>query len=255
MGLTAWLSSLWGNLKDIAGSIYSWVSGLLQSLSGGVNAALGRLWSILSHPIASVQRALAWFKLSNLRDLWARFKRYWDEYQKWKKKYLDQIWAPIDAIRRVIFQIYNTFFRPVIELIDTFRKLTTIIALFDEKLAAKLDARLLALEAKLLAPVTFMLNRVNAIGTYIQAIVTASGLIDRSVLVASIKRDGDLIWSVLTNPLGQTIKRPKPPEAVPLSDIVRGARQYSANRTGPWALEMDALVGEVQNNRIAMGGA
>jgi hypothetical protein len=221
-GFASFLKVLLSAFKDWAVQVIKAVAGALKRIAGGVLDALRALlrgdWSRLWHDIVNA----------------------WKVLREWAQVIYKTIYGPIDQMRRTIGKLYDTFWKPVINVIDSMRRITQVIGIFDRKLAQRLDQRLWALEGKILAPITAMYGRLNSISSYFSAIITATGLLDRPLLLASVKRDVSLLWHTLVNPFGQT---PKPVTAVVMPTIKQShdaVVDYWNNGSGDLAPAVDS---------------
>jgi hypothetical protein len=209
---------------------------LASSLYNAFKNALSYVWGILKNLAILFARTLHVLTSLNWKGLWQFLKRWWDWYRRWVARIQQILFGPFERIRQIILQIYAQFFAPLLRFIDAFRKLLLILAIFDRKLAAKLDRRLLDLEAYLLTPITFALERLNALSSYMRAIITTLGLLDRPLLLESIRRDAGIILHVLLNPLDRPT--PSGPAATPRRDtgvVVRDVAQYANTESGYYA--------------------
>ena len=189
--------AVWNWVVEVGG----WILGAIRT----VGRAISRTLNALLH----VKPSDIWHALKRLK------KRY-DDFRDWYKR---NVTDPIDRMKRQIMDIYDTFFKPIIRFLDSLRVFIRIIGIFNRKLAAKLDARLFALEAKILWPITYSLRRLNSISSYMRAAFTALGMLDRTLLLESLRRDALLVWEVLTNPRGRIFDRPKPPASRTVADM------------------------------------
>lgn len=171
----------------------------------------------------------------NFRSIWNAIKRGYERLRRALDWYYRHVMAPLDRIRRQIWEIYARFFKPLLRILDSFRVMVRVLALFNRKLAAKLDARLLALEGKLLSPITAMLKRVNVLSSHMRALITALGYLDRMTFLETMRRDALLVWEVLTNPRGRIFDKPTPPAARTQAQRVADTDQFVRYRTGYYA--------------------
>jgi hypothetical protein len=167
-------------------------------------------------------------------DIWAWLKKAYAHLKTWEGYYKKYILQPMEKERQAIYNLYNTYFRPIVRVIDDLRKLTGIVALFNRKLAAKIDQRLMALEGWILTPITDLLKRVNQLSSWGRAITTELGYFDRATMIESMRRDVCDIWSVLTNPqqmnLAQAGTAAQPGTATTVSNL----QQYLNDGSGPF---------------------
>jgi hypothetical protein len=203
---------------------YIWVA--LQAFAGWIKA--GAL--LLKDGFLRAIRALAHL---DFRSIWNALKRGFDRLRRAFDWYMRRVQAPLDRIRNQIWGIYRTFFKPIIQVIDSFRVMVRFIALFNRKLAAKLDSRLFSLESKLMSPITAILKRVNELSSYQRGVFTALGYLDRVLFLETLRRDASLAWEILTNPRARIYEKPTPPAAHTYHDLVSDVRLYSDTGTGP----------------------
>jgi hypothetical protein len=233
---------LFGGLSGLLSTLYSWAKSAVHWLADHLHSFIGALVShlgVIGHLLraipSAIVRGLKALRHFNWHGLWGKLQSWYKAYQRWTKKVHDLFFGPLDTLRKIINSIYDTFFRPLITIIDNARRLVQIIGIFDRKLAAQLDQKLWALEGKLLYPITALTQRVNRMSSYFSSIITTLGLLDRPLLLESIRRDCSQIWHVLLNPLD---RKPKPVTAAqPRTDVqVQDSyRQYLKTGTGDYA--------------------
>jgi hypothetical protein len=167
--------------------------------------------------------------------IWAEMKAWYDRFKKWRDWYKTHVMGPMQQMQKLQRQIYNQFFKPILLLVDHIRQLTSIIGVFNKKLADKLNFQFLKVETILLSPFNAMTSRVNSLGRAFQSILTPLGYLDRGTLLNSIWRDAALVKGILHNPFDQ---HPLPAAAPPqktLHDTITGAKQFLDTGTGPYA--------------------
>jgi len=234
---------IWHEIWDALMSVEQWVLDQLLAFSQWV---IG-IFQYLGGFIDTLFRGLRWFgehlwrgikalRKINFKHLWHKLKHAWTIYQKaleWWRKHVQE---PIERMRRQVWAIYRAFFKPVIMLLDTFRPIIRMIGLFNRKLAAKLDHRLIALEGKILWPITVTLHRLNEISSYFTALVTVTGRLSRPLLLESMRRDALLVWEVLTNPRAVLYSPPEPVLRPTIEAAGRDFREYLEHGTGTLTL-------------------
>jgi len=232
MALFDWLNSVISDIGQAVSNVIGWIGGLLSNLYNVLAAGLLYLWSMIRGIGAILARLIHLLVTMQWRELWAYLKALYDSARRWAQRIYAIVFGPIRQIQATILQIYNTYFRPIIQTIDALRRIVAIIAIFDRKLAAQLDQFLLKVEAWVLAPITYLLQRINAISSYLTAIVTTLGLLDRGLLIASIQRDVSIIWGRMTNPLGASNATGAPLVYPTVSVYDSAVKEYSATETG-----------------------
>jgi hypothetical protein len=236
----------WGFL-DI---VWQWIMGLGHVFRVLINELWGYIWVLkgwIEHALSLAGDAIVWvgqhlwrgikaLRKINFKHLWHKLKRAWTRFQKALEWYRKHVQEPIDRMRRQVWAIYRALFKPVIMFLDTFRPIIRVIGLFDRKLAAKLDHRLMALEGKLLWPITAILHRLNAFSSYFTALITTAGKLARPLLLESMRRDALLVWEVLTNPRALLYSPPERVGPPSLPSVEHDFREYLEQATGPYTM-------------------
>jgi hypothetical protein len=207
----------------------SWAGGIFVTIAKSLTGVAQYLWRGI--------RALGHLKFSDIWKALKRIKKRFDDFRDWWQR---NIQGPIDRIRNQIWQIYRTFFKPILRILDTFRSMIRVVALFNRKLAAKLDHRLMALESKIMWPITTALHRINDISSYVTALITTAGRLARPLLLESMRRDALLVWEVLTNPRRAIYSPPEPARRRTIEAAGRDFREYLEHGTGPHAMTESA---------------
>lgn len=181
-------------------------------------------------------RGLKALRHLNFSSIWSAIKRAYNRFLKAFDWWRRHVLGPLERMRRQIWQIYRTFFKPIILFIDSLRVFVRMVAIFDRKLAARLDHYLMSLEGKLLAPITATLRRLNAISSYFTALITTAGGLARPLLLESMRRDALLVWEVLTNPRAMIYSPPPAIQGRGIAGASRDFREYLEHATGPLAM-------------------
>lgn len=108
-----------------------------------------------------------------------------------KKIYDDVIKPALGAlrnIRKILDDVYRRWLRPIINFIQRIRQLLAIFRLFGFKWAAALDARLARIEGKIIGPYLWVLRQMNGYGSWLNIILTATGVIQRGPFLNSAYR-------------------------------------------------------------------
>jgi hypothetical protein len=208
--------NVWGGALNALGSIL----GTLRDTLGRVIGALkrlswGRIWRFLHSIFDKLHRAIQWYRVYVL--------------------------GPLERMRAQILDLYRKLFRPIIQILDTLRVGIRVIGIFNRRLAAALDARLWKLESKLLYPITEALHRLNRLSSYVAALITRAGLLDRSLLLESLRRDASLVWEVLTNPRAALHAAPAPGSAGSIHQVQQDVHIFVTSGGGPMADYVDAV--------------
>jgi hypothetical protein len=184
------------------GDLWLWVQQAFQFLIGQIGYVLSLIsyvWQVLVTVANYLWNAALWIvgkivagfqALTHLpfSTLWNKIKKIYDQYRRFRKWWQAHIQGPLDAYRKQVLAIYRQFFKPIISVIEAARSAVRIIAVFNRKLAAKLDAKLWALEGWILTPITRALRAVNGMASIIYAILTITGRLDGTVFIATVCR-------------------------------------------------------------------
>jgi hypothetical protein len=234
-----WAGWAWDFVKSLYGDflrILSWLWQEMVKFVRYVNYWFGQVFGWLRWVARHLWRGIKALRKINFKHLWHKLKHAWTIYQKaleWWRKHVQE---PIDRMRRQVWAIYRAFFKPVIMLLDTFRPIIRMIGLFNRKLAAKLDHRLIALEGKILWPITATLHRLNEISSYFTALITVTGRLSRPLLLESMRRDALLVWEVLTNPRAVLYEKPERGPRPTIEAMSKDFAEYLRFGTGPLSM-------------------
>jgi len=193
------------------------------------------LWNGLVTFAKLLWRGLTALRHLRLADLWRAIKRGVERIRRALDWYYKRVIEPIDRLRRQIWRVYDRFFKPLLRMLDTFRVSLRILAIFNRKLAARLDSRLFSLEAKLMWPITATLRRVNELASHFRMITTARGYLDRTLLLESLRRDASLVLEVLTNPRARIFAPTAPAPRRTIPEIAADFQEYIRDGTGHFA--------------------
>jgi hypothetical protein len=89
-------------------------------------------------------------------------------------------------IRKVLLDVYQRFLRPMLIVLQDLRKFLAILAAFHVSFAQKLDAKLADLEARITRPLFYLLSFVNGVANWINLIITAGYLLQKSLFLNSL---------------------------------------------------------------------
>lgn len=121
------------------------------------------------------------------------------------RRILGPVLSWIDRINTFVRRIYDVWLRPILRVIDAFRKVLRILELFHVKWAKQLDDSLGALERKLTAPILKITEALNEARDWIDRIVTLNGALQRVALIKGLFDNADevlrLFWLSVHKPL------------------------------------------------------
>jgi len=217
-------------------NVIMWVWNNVLSLAQWSINAFKAVWDGIVWFGQHLWRGITALRHLNFSKIWAKIKAGYKRFNDALDWYRRHVLAPLDRLRKQIWQIYRTFFKPIIMFIDSLRVFTRMIAIFNRKLAARLDHYLMSLEGKLLAPITALLHRINEISSYFTALITTAGRLARPLLLESMRRDALLVWEVLTNPRALLYNPPEPALRPTIAAAGADFREYLHSGTGPLAM-------------------
>jgi hypothetical protein len=156
-------------------------------------------------------------------------------------KHLKPIIDAIQKIRARVLKIYERYLRPVLLAFQKVHQILTVLRLFHLKFAAKLDAELTNLEAKLFRPLYQMLGYLNQIANMLNLVFDAALVLRRAVILNALDQTKGswtrMWWNTQTVPMdNDTMLRLQTDGQVPdFGQALSDFRQYGLDGTGPYA--------------------
>jgi hypothetical protein len=175
---TAGFGTLFGDIVSVGGvltSFIDWVKGAI----GSIVSFLGGLWqwlrdSILTKIINWIRRAYEW-----LHNLLAPLIRW------------------IQMERALLYQLWNTYVKPIMDFIQRLRRALLIFRLLGFKWAQELDAYLVKLENKINRAFLGAFQNLNILADWINWITDPFGLWSSNVWLGAIAQSVGAIWSLI----------------------------------------------------------
>lgn len=246
VGVLSGLAGLFGGGGKVDGTTLRILTGLRDavvavgtSFTGyayETNGKLGRIAGILSRLWDAV--LLPFIKKTD-----GKIRGVYD----WLKATLGPVIEALKWLRKHVLDIYDKYFRPILDTIDAIRGVLRVLSLLHVKIAAKLDAQLAALEHRLLAPIRLALETINALIDWTQRVITADGFFQRYTFLVSQIRYAAQSWNVLLHPqLAGVDKfdaagaRARVVEPIDPAQLRNAVTQYYATGTGPLADQIAA---------------
>jgi hypothetical protein len=147
------LQQVFSELARLAGLILKFLQGLLLDIVHALVAAVGKIASllkdVLQHGIMPALQAL-------------------------------------QKLRNYLIRIYERFFRPLLIFLQRVRQVLAILRAFHIGFASKLDGILADIQAKLTAPLFYLLRYTNAIANYLNLILTFNYLLQKPLFLNSL---------------------------------------------------------------------
>lgn len=239
--LIQFLLDIFARLKDFTLRALNFLLGAVKALSEYTFRGLAFLFDKIKSLAGVFKQGFDALRHLKFGDIWRAIERAYRRFERALRWYQEHVTRPIEILRARIFHIYDVLFRPIIRAVDTLRVTVRLMSVFNRRLAARLDHKLLALEGKILAPITLLLKRVNELSSFGRAIITRLGLLDRQTLIASIRRDASIVWRVMVNPQGAIFSPVARPTPGTVADLQRDWIDFRKSDTGPLADAVHAL--------------
>lgn len=244
------------------GTVIAVVGGILQALFGPIfgggsdaNAAIGELrnqvWNIgntLTQLITSVARAVGKVIVflgsllgGLVRPLINLLGKILEKLADIYFKYLRPIIQTIQKIRARILKIYDKYLRPVLVIFNRVHQVLSILKAFHLKFAAKLDAELLRLEAKLTAPMYQLLRYINQVANMLNLVFDSTLIMRRAVTLNALDSTKGtwtrMWWNAQSIPIDPDVLTQGQLDAMAQSQAqtVGDFQQWALNDTGPYA--------------------
>jgi hypothetical protein len=175
-------------------------------------------------------------------EIWQGLQDVVQALKDWHRWYVNNVQKPIQQARQNFRKLYDHYLRPVLSLVDTLRRISGVVGLFNKRLAAKLNSIFFRIEAALLAPLRIWQNRINSLGGILRSLLTPLGYLDRATLLNSLWRDVGQLREILRNPTRAVIPAGAPAARIPIAEQVADLHSYFQSDSGPLATRVDAAV-------------
>jgi hypothetical protein len=178
--------------------------------------------------------------LKNLKQ-WKIWNELWQLYlrvRKWLDWYRNNVHAHLQQLQALRRQIYNTFFLPILTIIDKIRRASQIVGLISPKLASKLNSIFIRIEDRILRPFQILATRFNAVAGVLRSMLTPLGYFDRATLLNSLWRDIRQLRELIRNPLRGVIPAaPAPPQTTTRQKVAQ-LDAFFLDGSGPLAASL-----------------
>jgi len=190
----------------------------VQELQTAVAAAIQQTTALLWTIAYAFGKLLQWVHdafVGFLTTLWNLLKKLAGWMQELFTNIVPKLLNVIQRLRQFLNQIYLKYIRPVLVWIQYLRKWLAILRIFHIGWATKLDQWLVKLQGRIIGPYLYVLRTINGIGTWVNVIITARGVIQRAVFINTMyayQADWINMWWT-----GQTLTGAGTPPAAPVS--------------------------------------
>lgn len=225
-----------GELKDIVNAI--------NQLQGALSAAVNQItaaWWTLAYAFGKLLQWVHDAFTGFLTTLWQLLKKIAGWITQLAKEVIPKILNLVKRLRQLLDQIYLKYIRPLLVWIQYARQWLALLRLFHIGWANKLDQWLATLQGRIIAPFLYVLRAVNGIGSWVNFILTAQGIIQRGVFINTMyayQSDWIPMWwtgqtaSSLVSPPGTGAL---PPSGPSLSQVSSTFTQWVSTDTGDYA--------------------
>ena len=184
----------------------SFFGSILRSILGALQALLAFLWNVLVavyNFLLTLLIAVGNFMLRIFGHVGRFFRNLWDKWigkgilkllelydrlvQK-LQRFLEPVLRVLRRIREIIDYWYNRIFGPIIQMIQSVRRVLEIFRIFHLKFAEKLDEKLLRLERKITEPYLILRAKINEVITWLTLGTDVKAIISPHTILGSIAR-------------------------------------------------------------------
>lgn len=216
------------------------VQNLQKTVATAVQSLTRFAWSI-AYGLGLLLQWVHDFFVGLLGTIWSLIKKLGGLIRNLYDNVLPTLLRIIKRARDFLNQVYLKYVRPLLQWIQLARKFLAILRIFHIAWAAKLDGYLVKLQGYILTPFLYVLRQVNGLGSWINAIITAAGLIQRAVFINTMfayQRDWvSIFWYGQANAPSTALPATPPPQypPPPAGEVTGELKQYFATGTGPIA--------------------
>lgn len=211
-----------------------------------VGQALARFALAIGHIFVKVYKLLGSFWQNVLKPFvawtWGRI----DKLVGWLNRTFGPVLKFLELLRSRVLKIYDTYFKPIFDTIEVVRRVLQLLAALRIDFARELDAKLAALEDRLLWPIREAMLRINQVSDWVDRIVTLDGLLQRITLIQSTFRYAEDSWRALYNGTEPTVTAADRERirsggnALALEEAGRQARELVRTGQGPLSKYVEA---------------
>ena len=195
----SFLAPLFGGL--FSGGVSAAVKGALEGLRTSVKETTDRLlrfaW-LIGNVLGRALQALVKVWVRVIRPMLDALGKVIREVMRIYDKYARPVLRAIRRIREEILYWYERVVRPIIQAIQVVRTMLYIFRVAGFRWAEEIDAKLVRLQARIMAPLWYALEKLNLVSAWINVIMQVDGLLRGNVLFNSIDavagRLARLLW-------------------------------------------------------------
>jgi len=180
------LGDLWDATVGAVDAAVADAVNAIQQVLTEIGNALKAAWNILSHLAGMILAFLQQLLSDVISGILRVLQEIKNLAQDLYKKVLLPIAQGVINLRDALIDVYQRFIRPMLIVLQDLRKVLSILAAFHVGFAQKLDAKLADLEARITRPFLYVLSFVNGVANWINLIITAGYLLQKSVFLNSL---------------------------------------------------------------------
>lgn len=176
---------------------------------------------------------------------------------RWLRAWLKRIFGPLLKVlwrlRKELLEFYTKYIRPILDVIEVLRFITSTLGRLGVKWAAALDARLAQIESAITVNFQKILSTVNRVTSTLNSIVTLELLFQRVPFLASLRRDlpqwAEMFWRAQVRPLtaAQRARLREAPETPTVQERAEETRVLLERGDGPAAARLEEMVTTMRN--------
>jgi len=170
---------------------------LFGALDGGINSALQFLWGILKGVISSVAAFLAHIWNDVIKTVLRKILAAYARLRGILTPIFNHVLRWLQQARAIYDYILRRFVRPYLIMIQRVRQVLQLFRLLGFKWAKRLDARLAAIEQKIVSVFVAIRAPLNQIISFVGLIADPLGILRRNPVIAAVLRDAPEIKNAI----------------------------------------------------------
>lgn len=202
-GVAAAVAALWATVSAIGATLAA-LGVTLWKVIGQVWGFVRPMWDNVVKPLIDDVGKAVWSTLKSvysdiLKPAWDKFNSLVTRLHGWLQTKFAPILKWLTTARKYVQGIYDTFVKPVVDVIDVAKQALNILAQLGVAWAKQLEQDLSELEAKIEEPFNYVEGKLNELINWVNQIVDLDGLFQRVTLLNSLVRDVNNEWRILIN--------------------------------------------------------
>lgn len=216
------------------------VKSLQQALAEGLQQVTAFAWAV-AYALGQLLQWLHDAFVSLIQTVWDLLKKVAGIVKNLMVKIIPELLGIIRKMRDFLNMVYVKYIRVILIWLQYLRQWLVLLKIFHIGWASKLDSWLGRLQGYIVTPFFYVLRSINGIGTWINLIITAQGLIQRAVFINSMYAyQGDWIpmwWTGQTNNVvGAPLPATPPAFVAPTqAQVTVDVQQYVSTQSGALA--------------------